>query len=77
MSTLGETVYLNGNDFHPALLKDVKAGDFFVRKAGAKAVYVRNHYDRTSKTFACYDYEDYNREIFLKGSTVVYVGFTY
>lgn len=77
MSALGQTIYLDGDDYHPVLLKDVKEGDFFVRKAGAKRVYTRQHYDRGSKTFACHDYMDFNREIFLKGSTVVYVGFTF
>ena len=77
MSELGAVQYVDGNDYHPALLKDVKEGDFFVRKAGAQRVYTRGHYDRGSKTFAAHDYMDFNREIFLKGSTVVFVGFTY
>jgi hypothetical protein len=71
------TIYFNGDNFEPVALKDVKPGDFLVRKPGAKTVFTKNHYDRASKTYSLSDYEDYNREIFLKGSTIVYVGFTY
>jgi hypothetical protein len=77
MSGLGEVIYMDGNDYHPALLKDLKKGDFFVRKAGAKRVYTRQHYDQGSKTYSCHDYMDWNREIFLRGDTLVYVDFTY
>ena len=73
----GATAYIDGNDYHPITLSDVKQGDFFVRKAGAVRVYTRGEYDRGSKTFAANDCLDFNKEIFLKGSTIVYVGFTY
>lgn len=71
------TIYINDNDFHPVALKDVKPGEFVVRKPGAKTVYTRGDYDRTSKTYALDDYDDFCRQVFLKGSTIVYVGFTF
>lgn len=70
----GELIW---NDYHPALLKDLKKGDFFVRKAGAKRVYTRGDYERGSRMYSCNDYTDWNREIFLRGDTIVFVDFTY
>lgn len=58
-------------------IADLKRGEVFKRSLNAKAIYVRGHYDRTSKKYSAYDTLDVNREIFLKGSTVVDVGFDY
>ena len=52
-------------------------GDLIKRKPNAKTVWVINHYDRSSKMYSLSDYNDYNREIFLKPSTLVYVGFEF
>ena len=52
-------------------------GEYIRRKADSKVTYIRGHYDRQSKTYSLTDAEDMNREIFLKGSTIVFVGFTY
>lgn len=60
-----------------ALLKDVKIGDYFKRKGTSKTVWMRGSYDRPSRTYSCLDTEDICREIFLKGSTEVFIGFTY
>lgn len=38
---------------------------------------VRDHYDRSSKTYACHKYEDYNHEAFFKGTRTVFINFTY
>ena len=72
-----QAIIVDGNDYHPIQLKDVKAGEFVVRKAGAKTIFTRGDYDRQSKTYALDDYNDHCRQVFLKGSTIVYVGFTY
>ena len=72
-----QAIIIDGNDYHPIALKDVKAGEFVVRKAGAKTVFTRGDYDRQSKTYALDDYNDHCRQVFLKGSTIVYVVFTY
>jgi hypothetical protein len=64
------------NDFTPCLLKDVKLGEFITRKPSTRIVYTRGEYDRASKRYAIDDYSD-GRQLFLRGDTVVYVGFTY
>lgn len=76
MTTL-DTIYIDGNDYHPIALRDVALGDFVMRKPASKTVYRRGDYDRASKTYSLGDYNDHGREVFLKGSTIVYVGFTY
>lgn len=58
-------------------LRDVKPGDFVRRKADAKTTYVKGAYDRASKTFSLTDFDDMNREIFLKPTTLVWVGFDF
>ena len=71
------TIFHNGDDYTAIALKDVKAGDFVVRKVGSNTVFTRGDYDRSTKTYALDDYNDHCRQVFLKGSTIVYVGFTY
>ena len=66
-----------GNDFTPAKLKDIKAGEFITRKANTNKVYIKGSYDRTAKKYSLTDTTDHCREIFLSGETVVYIGFTY
>jgi len=42
-----------------------------------KAVYIRGAYDAGSKRFELIDAEDVNRVLWVKGSVLVVVGFTY
>ena len=58
-------------------LDDIDSKEYFKRKVGSKTVYVKGHWDRKSKTYSCTDTEDTNREIFLKGSTQVFMTFEY
>jgi hypothetical protein len=58
-------------------LNTLKAGTFFKRKADAKKVFTRAHYNACDKTYTCGNYENSSDEIFLKGKTLVFVGFTY
>jgi hypothetical protein len=58
-------------------LSDLKRGEFFKRKPTARKVYTKGEYDRGSKKYGCEDYEAVGSEIFLKGDTLVYVGFDY
>lgn len=58
-------------------IKNVKQGEFLVRKPDAKTVYVRGHYDRSSKSYSCHAFDDINKEIFIKASKTVFVGFTF
>ena len=61
----------------PVLLKDVKRGDFVRRKADAKTTFTRGDYVRECKQYSLVDWEDINREVFLKGTTIVYIGFDF
>lgn len=55
-------------------IKNLKKGDYFRLKNDEKSpLWVRNHYDRGSKTYACYKYEDVNHEHFFKGTKEVYI----
>ena len=65
------------NDWQWAYLKDLKQGEFFKTSATAKKVYIREDYVRDLKKFRATDYDDMNRERFIKGSTTVYVGFEF
>jgi hypothetical protein len=58
-------------------LKDVKRGEFVRRKPDALTTYTRGEYDRSSKTYSLEDWDDINREVFLKGTTLVYIGFEF
>ena len=58
-------------------LKDVPIGTYLKRTPTAKAVYERGEYDRASKRYIVDDCSDISRCLYLKGSTIVYVGFTY
>lgn len=58
----------------PVTLSDLKPGDYFrlITKAGiANPVYVRGDYDRASKRFSIYKFENINAERFVKGSALV------
>lgn len=50
---------------------------YFKRTAHAKAVYTINHYNREDKTYTCSDCDDINREVFIKASKPVFIGFDY
>lgn len=58
-------------------LKSLKVGDFFKRKADASKVYTRGNYDRTDKKYAGNDWDDISRAVYLKGETLVWVGFEF
>lgn len=53
-------------------LKQLKPGTLFrLKDSESSPVWVRDHYDRSSKTYACHKYEDYNHEAFFKGTRTV------
>ena len=58
-------------------LRDVKPGEYFKRKPDARAVFVRGAYDRSSKRISATDFDDINRELFIKPDAIVFVGFTF
>lgn len=54
----------------------LKLKEYFKRKPTGK-VLVRGEYDRSTKTFACYHFDDINKFVYLKGSTPVITDFTF
>lgn len=63
------------------MLKDLKKGEWFTRKPieepKESQVYIKGDYDRTDKKYGCQHWNDVNNEVFLKGTTKVYVEFTF
>lgn len=59
-------------------LKELKKGDFFkLKDSDTATVYVKGEYDRSTKIYSCFKFEDVNDERFFKGSKKVFVGFTF
>lgn len=71
----------------PVLLKQVKKGEFFTLTDKVKCnedgevlsryVYVRDAYDRESKKYEVYKFDDVCNYRFMKGTRIVYVGFEF
>ena len=57
-------------------IKDIKKGEMF-RLVGKNAVWIRGDFERTEKKYSATSWDDMNKERFLKGSTLVEVGFTF
>jgi hypothetical protein len=57
--------------------RDVKKGEFVKRKPDAKKVYIRGDYDRASKRYSLQDWDDISREVWVKGSAPLFVGFEF
>lgn len=64
-------------EFTAIMLKNVKPGDFVTRKPNLNKVYRKAEYNRELKKYCLDDYNDSSRCIYLKGETIVYIGFTY
>lgn len=59
-------------------LNKIKAGEYFKRKPDAAGVYIRGEYCRESRKYQCNKASDvWGNGTLLKGSTIVYIGFTY
>jgi len=63
--------------YTPAQLSTLPAGEYFTLKEGSTIVYQKGDYDRTAKAWLCAKANDMNVERALKGTAVVFVGFTY
>lgn len=63
------------------MLKDVKKGEMFILKPceypKESAVYIRDGYDRETKKYDCYKWSDVNHCTQKKGTTMVYIEFTF
>jgi hypothetical protein len=57
-------------------LSKLAKGDY-VRLTKDGPVWVKGHYDRSSKSFSLSKADDMNAETFRKGATQVWAGFTY
>ena len=56
----------------------VNQGTYFKLKPTDTApLWVRDHYDRSSKTYACHKYDDLNHEKFFKGKRKIYIDFIF
>lgn len=56
----------------------VNQGTYFkLRPTETAPVWVRGEYDKVSKTYSCYKYENTNHEKFLKGNREIYINFTF
>ena len=60
-----------------ATIKSIKLGEYFKRKPDSKQVYIRGEYDKSTRSYSCGKSEDISAGMYLKGSTEVYIGFTY
>lgn len=63
----------------PVPLKTLKQGDLFTLKEVASPtehqVMVRDHYDRSTKTYCCHYFDDVCHERFFKGTKEVFTNF--
>lgn len=64
------------------MLKHVRKGEWFTRKPieypNEHQVYIRGDYDRESKKYECTHWDDcLSNGVMLKGTTIVYVDFTF
>ena len=59
-------------------LKELKKGDLVkLKDLDTATVYVKGEYDRSTKTYSCFKFDDVNAERFLKGNKKVFVDFTF
>lgn len=62
---------------HTLALNKISKNDYFKRKIDSNKIYKKSHYDRSTKTFSCFNVDDINNEIFIKSNKIVFTGFTY
>ena len=59
-------------------LKKVKEGEFFrLKESDTAPVWIKGYYYKPEKVFEAYKFEDTNKEVFLKGSRLVFVDFEF
>jgi|TARA_R100000458_G_C8263931_1_gene239196 predicted GNAT family acetyltransferase len=72
-----KTIKIDGDVVYLKSLKDIDKGEYFKRKPESKTIYTKGNYDRSEKKYQCDNENDISKCIYLKGDTVVSVGFTY
>lgn len=62
-------------------IKELKKGEFFtfkeIENPEERQIWIRGEYERSEKKYSCYKFSDINHETFKKGTTKVWVGFTF
>lgn len=65
---------------HMKYLKELKKGDFFkrlIKGTPTQRVYVKDYYDRATRSYWCYPYDDVNGGRFIKATAKVCVEFEF
>jgi len=74
----GDNDYIDQDHGKFVQLKDVKKGEYIRLTRPAKTTYIRGDYVRDGlNKYSVINFDDMNKERFLKGSTKVWVGFTF
>lgn len=59
-------------------IKNLKKGEYFrLKDSDTATVYIRGEYERSSKKYSCYRYDDVAAERFFSGNKQVYVDFEF
>lgn len=58
-------------------IRNTNKGEYIKRKADALTVYVRGEYDRATKSFCCYAFDDISKCIYIKANKPVFIGFDF
>ena len=72
-----KTIQIDGDVVYLKSLKSIDKGEYFKRKPESKTIYTKGSYYRSEKKYQCDNESDISKCIYLKGDTVVSVGFTY
>ena len=66
------------NCYKKTKINKVNQGTYFKLKPTETApVWVRDHYDRSSQSYACHKYYDSNHEKFFNGNRDIYINFIF
>lgn len=71
--------FLGIEELHiPQDLSSLKKGEFFkLKPTSSSPLWVRGDYERSSKSYSCYKYDDVNHERFFKGTKKVFTHINY
>lgn len=58
-------------------IRNTTKGEYIKRTATAKAVYVRGEYVRSKNAFACHDFDDFCKVVYINVDKEVFVDFTF
>jgi len=59
-------------------INSIKQGEYFkFKETETSPVWIRGYYERTSRKYECYKYDDVNHERFINGNTEVFIDFEF